>query len=89
MLARDHRTHPNRQINFNKRDPRRPSAHVSSSNTGLIILHDALVADMNIATTAQCKPSRLQKDAGSVDWWMVVVVVGLVPRALVGGEGML
>jgi hypothetical protein len=55
----------------------------------LIILHDVHVADMDITTTAQCKPSRLQKDPGSVDWWMVVVVVGLVLRALVGGEGML
>ena len=24
MLARDHRTHPNSQIDLNKRDPRRP-----------------------------------------------------------------
>jgi hypothetical protein len=44
---------------------------------------------VNIATTARCEPSRLRKDAGFVDGWMVVVVVGLLPRALVESEGVL
>ena len=66
-----------------------PFAHASSSNTGSIILHGAYVTDVNITTTAQCEPSRLRNDPGSVDRWMVAVVVGLFPRALVNGEGVL
>jgi hypothetical protein len=44
---------------------------------------------VNISTTARCDPSRLWNDAEFVDGWMVVVVVGLLPRALVEGEGVL
>jgi hypothetical protein len=42
-----------------------------------------------MATTARWEPSRLRNDAGFVDGWMVVVVVGLLPGALVKGEGVL
>jgi hypothetical protein len=64
-------------------------ARASSSNTGSIILHGGHVADVNIATTARCAPSRLRNDAGFVDGWMAVVVVWLLllPRALVEGAG--
>ena len=55
-----------------------PFARASSSNTGSIILHGAHVADVNVATTARCEPSRLRNDAGFVEGWMVVVAVGLL-----------
>jgi hypothetical protein len=41
---------------------------------------------VNIATTARCEPNRLRNDAGFVDGWMAVDVVGLpLLRALVEG----
>ena len=66
-----------------------PFVRTSSSNTGSIILRGAHVADVNIATTTRCEPSRLRNDAGFVDGWMVVVMIGLVPRALVESERVL
>jgi hypothetical protein len=42
-----------------------------------------------MAMKAWFEPSRLQNDAGFVEGWMVVAVIGLLPRALVEGEGIL
>ena len=78
MLARGHRTHPTAKSTLTNATRGAPFARASSSNTGSIILHGAHVADVNIATTARCEPNRLRNDAGFVDGWMVVVVVGRV-----------
>jgi hypothetical protein len=64
-------------------------ARASSPNTGSVILHGAHVADVNIVTTARSEPSRLPDDAGFVEGWVVMVGIGLLPRALVEGEDVL
>ena len=43
------------------------------------------VADVSIAMTARCEPGRLRNDAGFIEGWMVMVMVGLLPSALVNG----
>ena len=43
------------------------------------------VADVNIAMMTRCEPGRLRNDAGFVEGWMVVVMVGLLPGAFVEG----
>jgi hypothetical protein len=83
MLVHDHRTHPNSQIDLDKPDLPLAFARTSSSNTGSIILHVAHVAGVDLAIMARCEPRKLRNDVGFVDRGMVVVVVGLLPRALV------
>ena len=81
LLTRDLRTHPNSQIDLDRRDLLALCFSLSlncacSSNTGSIILHGRHVADVNIATTARWEPSRLRNDAGFVEGW-----VRLLPSA--------
>ena len=87
ILTHNCRTHPDAKIDPDKRDllplrlrlcSRELLKHCS------IILHAGHVADVNITTTARCEPSRLRNDAGFVDRWMTVVVVGLplLPRVV-------
>lgn len=63
-------------------------SRASSSNTGSIILHGGHVADVNIATTARCEPSKARNDAGFVDAWIVPASgLGAAACALVEGAG--
>ena len=93
MLTRDHRNHPNNQIDRNKRDP-----------WHLLCPRELLKRGLNHPARRTCRGREHSHDgavqaqqAAERRWvcrgWMVVVVVvvvvGLLPRALIEGEGVL